>query len=551
MTYILPSVNKFLYGLAALIALFYAPIVYAQSSQTISVSPTLFEIKASQSQVWQSELRIINVNDYDMTVYPQVVNFAPLGETGRGSLLPIVTEETQGKTLAEWIEITHEAVIVPRQQAITIPFTIRAPQDAAPGGHYAAIMIGTKPPAGEEFGSRVQTAQFVTSLLFVRMAGEVVEEGTIREFRTTDRLVQKPDTTFEVRFENRGTVHLQPRGEIKIFNMWGAERGVVPINHQTNFGNVLPNSIRQFIFSWRSDVSLYDMGRYKAIATLSYGEEEQYFTSATTYFWVVPIKQLLLVLSILGTSVAVLVFLVRMYVRRMLALAGIDARPIQRGHKMAYEVPVRKRRGVTTVIVSQYSQVTAPVRFEMSTLRDRLSALRGFGAITKSVGLYLWEKRKILLAIGALLVGIVVLVALGKLAVSAVRSYEVTISTGGANITLSAEDLVYNELRAQKPLDSDLATTTAVMLVNISGQVGLGAHARLLLEDAGIYVSEIATDAERQEHRSVVIFNPIAQDQAVVLSKKLGGALLSADESKNQSEITVLVGTDVATLFSQ
>ena len=75
------------------------------TSQTISVSPTLFEMKAAPGQTWSSELRVVNVNNYDMVVYPQVVNFSPLDETGRVDLIFETNDTAPGSTLAEWVTV--------------------------------------------------------------------------------------------------------------------------------------------------------------------------------------------------------------------------------------------------------------------------------------------------------------------------------------------------------------------------------------------------------------------------------------------------------------
>ena len=226
-------------------------LMYAQSGLSLSVTPTLFEMSAVPSQTWNSSVKIINNNKTDITVYAQVVNFAPQGEQGEGKFLPVFEKATEGSTLAEWISISSEPILIEPEKSFSIPFTVSVPQNAAPGGHFAAILIGTKPPKTD--GSiKVQTSQIVTSLFFVKIAGDVKEEGTVREFRVVNSFVDTPKANFEVRFENKGNVHLQPQGEIVITNMWGKERGIIPISEkdcspsQENsnlrilFGNTLP-----------------------------------------------------------------------------------------------------------------------------------------------------------------------------------------------------------------------------------------------------------------------------------------------------------------------
>ena len=196
--------NNWIQPLFLLVTLFLPQYSFAQPepTQTLSVSPTLFQMSANPSQSWTSEIRVINVNDYPIVVYPQVVNFAPSGESGTGTLIPILTEETQGKTLAEWVTLSQTEIEIPPQQTATIPFSVTVVADAAPGGHYAAILVGTKPPQKENSASQVQTAQFVTSLIFVRVSGDVIEKGNIREFTTEKIINNEPDVQFDIRFEN-------------------------------------------------------------------------------------------------------------------------------------------------------------------------------------------------------------------------------------------------------------------------------------------------------------------------------------------------------------
>src|SRR5690606_4502697 len=138
---------------------------------------------------------------------------------------------TEGTTLAEWIEITKDPVVLGPGQSAPVPFTVRVPENVSPGGHFAAIMVGTRPPENSgEF--QIKTSQIVTSLFFLRISGDVIENGMIREFRSTETFYSEPEVGFEVRFANKGNVHIQPQGEIKIKNMWGKERGTIPINHK-------------------------------------------------------------------------------------------------------------------------------------------------------------------------------------------------------------------------------------------------------------------------------------------------------------------------------
>ena len=297
--------------------------VSAQNSLVLSVSPTLFEMTANPNQTWSSSVRVINANPYPITVYADPVNFAPADESGQGTLLPILESEAAGETLAEWISITQDEIEVPAEQTISVPFTISVPDSAAPGGHFAAILIGTRQPAGITDRPTVETSQVVTSLVFLRVSGDIVEAGSIREFTSDRQVYESADARFAIRFENTGNVHIQPQGEIEIRNMWGQERGIIPINKNSQFGNVLPESIRTYQYTWSTNWSLADIGRHAATVTLVYGENNRQFVDAVTYFWVIPWKLLLGTIFVVGALVGLIVFAIRLYVRRMLQLAGV------------------------------------------------------------------------------------------------------------------------------------------------------------------------------------------------------------------------------------
>jgi len=517
-------------------------IVIAQQpeTQTLTVSPTLFEMRAEPGQAWTSELRVINANSYEITVYPEPVNFAPLGEDGRGDLIPILEAETGGLSLAEWITVPSEPVVIPPQQTATIPLQVNVPPNAAPGGHYAAVLIGTKPPTGERGASQVQTAQFVTSLFFVRVAGDVREIADIREFVTNPSIVQRPEVELSLRFENTGNVHVQPQGDIKIFNMWGQERGLIPINHQTHFGNVLPESIRKFTFTWKGNTALYDIGRYKAVATLGYGVDGKQFVTSTTYFWIIPYTTILITLIVLIGIVKIGTWLIRRYIERMLALSGVrtDIEPYVPQH-------MRARADTKTVSMKQssYRVATAPVR---AGLLDMIASWRSGTSVFTRVTALLATLRLYSKFIAAFIIVVVAFVLITYSIANIMQEdthFEVAINSPGADVVLSSEEIAYNELRVNQQLPETTIDTPPITVVNASGKVGAGARTQITLEKAGYKVYDLETDESRQDTRTIIVYSPKDQELALELSRLLTGALLSARATEEDS-IIIFAGQD-------
>ncbi len=338
---------------------------FAQDSLSVTITPPLFQLSIGPGETWSSSVKVVNNNSYEVTYKPQVVDFEANGETGQGTFVPLIEsfadEPRRGDSLGSWIDMSSEAITIPAGKSSQFEFTVRVPENADPGGHYAAIMIG---PATEDSasGSHMKVSSFVTSLLFVKIKGEINESGRIREFTPLQSVYQRPEANFVLRFENTGNTHLRPQGTITLYNMWGKERGEVLINEKSNFGNVLPRSVRRFEFAWTGEESLLDIGRYSAVVTLTYGDDARQNTSAVTYFWVVPIVPVSITLTAVLTIGLLLMWFIRRYVRQALAL--------ERMHRGIGEHPDVPDRHIPAEPVPTLRALVQPIKEGVVDLRN-------------------------------------------------------------------------------------------------------------------------------------------------------------------------------------
>lgn len=412
---------------------------FAQTKQVLSVTPPLFQISTLPGDVWQSSVKVVNGNPYPLIVYAEVVNFEPVGEGGQGKFTPIPKDSTSKTTLADWVVINGGPIEIPPEQTTDVTFFADVPKSAAPGGHYAAIMISTEEPKGNgEFA--VLASQAVTSLLFLRVEGDVDEKGDIREFSLRDSFLNTPTAEFILRFENKGNVHLQPRGDIIISNMWGTERGTIPINYQTQYGNVLPKSIRNFSFSWSSDFKVTDIGRYKAEVTLGYGSDGIKSVSAVAYFWVIPVKWTLITIGVCAFIIWLIVLMIRAYVRRMLELAGVPVHMQGDRDTVITQPPAPQQKSENRTL--KYSTVSAPIRDGVLDLRNRFTATEEEVSKTEMAVNFVLQYKKFFLSVLAL-IGIAVAVSLyvGS-ATEGGKAYEVIIDQGDSTTTLTDKDIL-------------------------------------------------------------------------------------------------------------
>jgi hypothetical protein len=506
--------------------------VSAQNSLTLSVTPPLFQLSAVREQVWQSNVKVINSNSFPITVYANPVNFAPIGEEGRGQFIPVFETDTKGQTLAEWITVSTEAINIPAESSAEVTFTVSVPKEASPGGHFAAILIGTRPPENDGT-TAVRTAQVVSSLFFLSIDGDVQEKASIREFSVTDNFVDSPQVDFLLRLQNDGNVHIRPQGEIKIYNMWGKERGVIPINHGSHFGNVLPDTIRKFDFSWKGESSLTEIGRYKAVVSLGFGTKAHQTISQEVSFWIVPVKLTLLAFLFVIILIVLIRWAIKSYVRRMLIMAGID--PQEREAARMSGAVVMTKRFTLKKEKSKKENLQEPE--DTNWLIELISRYRYFFVGIPSA---------------MILLGCIFWYLSGALV--AERNFEATIGQGESEVKINSEELKLqeksdvNNVESSKIIIEENESQDFILnVVNVSGEPGIAAEIAVQLESAGYTLHSLEPDLERTQDTTVVVTNESSALAAQEISKLLGNVLVSFKEeesSENVSEITVFVGKD-------
>ncbi len=233
---------------------------FAQDSLTLTITPPLVKINMKPGENWSSTVKVVNNNNEPLKVYTQTLDFKSSENGGVAFIQKQDAAEAGRFQLSHWLTIDPGPFEIPAQASQEIPFTISVPEEGEPGGHYAAIVVGTK-PQGKIQGTGIAVASQLASLLMLNVSGDVIEKGDIREFSTSRSLYQQPQAEFTVRFENTGNVHIQPQGEIAVYNMQHKEVARIPINHDTEFGSVLPDSTRQWIFDWQGEPGIFKMGR--------------------------------------------------------------------------------------------------------------------------------------------------------------------------------------------------------------------------------------------------------------------------------------------------
>lgn len=419
--------------LSAFAVALFPTLLYAQTGSayadrlTMTVSPPLFQLGLAPGAEWSSTIILRNGGESAIAVRASVENFSADGERGAAVFAPSGTRsEPTSHELATWVSLEDIEYNIPPRGEVRIPFAISIPKHAEPGGHYAAILIGPAPRSGE---GNVSFSSLVSSLLFVKISGDIVEQGAITGLFPKHGLVQTQEVEFDLRFTNTGNVHVNPEGEIIIFNMFGRERGRILVDKQHRFGTVLPGASRLFTFEWKGERNFLDIGRYKAVALLAYGDEESKTAYKDTHFWVVPWFALSIIFSALTFFVWFTRRALRRYIREAIAIEEARmSKESQGAHK-----PHASGTHSTPLTLSM---LRAPLQKGGADLRKLRATKSARGVPKLSYGVFLKRYSAFIGSVLVIVVGFILLGWYFYQVFTAEREYQMIIKKSGSGDVL-------------------------------------------------------------------------------------------------------------------
>lgn len=226
--------------------------------------------------------------------------------TADGSAAMQVIEGERGPySIRDYISFPENEFTLNLGERARIPVTITVPGDAEPGGFYGSVLVSTVRLGsdGESVAPRNPIIARVGSHFFLTVEGEQNVGGKTFDITTlpSQWWYESGPITFGVAYENTGSIHVNPYGELSIKNFFGEEVGYVEMDPWF----VLPQSIRTREIVWNRE---FLFGRYTAVATVNRGYDD-ILDEVQVTFWVLPWK----LLALLFGGVFVIIFTLRLF----------------------------------------------------------------------------------------------------------------------------------------------------------------------------------------------------------------------------------------------
>lgn len=192
-------------------------------------------------------------------------------------------------TLKDYVKLPQMSIDLEHNERARIPVTISVPKDAEPGGRYGSVLVTTvskDADRGDVSGAAPSSAIIsrVGTLFFLTIPGDTNIEGKLESFQTVPKklfFTQGP-IKFQLLYENKGDLHLNPYGELQITNLFNEEVGFVELDPWF----AMPKSLRAREVEWNRELLI---GKYTATAHINRGYDDIIDTETIT-FWVLPWK---------------------------------------------------------------------------------------------------------------------------------------------------------------------------------------------------------------------------------------------------------------------
>ncbi|MFA5127623.1 MAG: hypothetical protein WC457_01290 [Patescibacteria group bacterium] len=250
------------------------------------VGPGKTEIKLDAGQTVTKTMVVTNRYGVDMRFNFKVEDFT--GSSKSNEVIRLLGDEKGPYSLKDFIKPETDSLILKHGERARVQVTISIPKDATPAGLYGAVIVTTEPvnPAitGDESGvqSGITVESRIASLYFVRINGDVFEEGSLTSFASDAKYYKNGTIKLTYDYKNTGSIYLAPYGVLEITNLYGTK--VDELSIRPYF--VMPGSTRSEWVTLSRDLMI---GRYKATIKLNRGYGDTVDVQSVV-FWVLPWK---------------------------------------------------------------------------------------------------------------------------------------------------------------------------------------------------------------------------------------------------------------------
>ncbi len=297
--------------LGGFLSLLFTMTAYGAASYT--VTPLVIDEDVEPRDIIEKTITLKNTGSQPVTVYPSVNNISI--DTGGGIqefLPPVMSDQTS--SLASWIEISRAGIDLKVDETKTVTLTLRINPNPQEGEYHTFVGFGNgrNRDEAEAMVARGDAPGTIVSVNFAEKKNSLLKLSRFN----VDRFVTSDDNgaaAYVIR--NPGDEPLIPTGEIIFYDKRGGEVASLAVNPDN--ASIQPGEEKTFSANVPAE-GLF--GKYKAFLSVEYGTANLASVQDTTYFYILPLRTILLILGVL----LILVIIISFYVHRKYFDEGVD-----------------------------------------------------------------------------------------------------------------------------------------------------------------------------------------------------------------------------------
>lgn len=286
------------------------PVATTSSAVSLGVSKRPYQVETISGNNLQVGDFVVGPGRVEVTVKPGetvVKNILVTNRVSNGRTFRLEVEDMSGSadptqsvvllgdqkgpyTLKDNITYASDTFDLDLGERAMIPVSITMPPNAEPGGYYGAVLVSTVETSeitADDVTAHSPIVTRIGTLFFITVPGDTKISGTITDFSTKNNQwwYEKGPIDMSIVYENTGSVHLNPYGEIRVKNIFGEEVGFQEIDPWF----ILPRALRLREVSWDRQ---FLFGRYTITASINRGYDN-IVDEKVIHIWVLPWKILL------------------------------------------------------------------------------------------------------------------------------------------------------------------------------------------------------------------------------------------------------------------
>tara|TARA_B100000508_G_scaffold37715_2_gene29510 strand:- start:6178 stop:7191 length:1014 start_codon:yes stop_codon:yes gene_type:complete len=256
-----------------------------------SVRPFLIDITAQPRDIITEKVLLTNDSTYRKYVVYATTNEIEVDTSGKiyQFIEPVMTDRTN--TVTSWIEVKRGRIEIPPGEEREVPITFKINPFADPGEYHA--FVGFVPGPNRQYAEKVSMSGEADGVVVkITISDERNDSMRVSSFSISRFITGSNNREVEIILENIGEITSAPKGEIVFYDSRGVERTAVPVNTE---GVAVSPGETTTIVTTVPDMS--GLGRYKANLSLKYGNDQKAALYDTAFFYIMPFKLMLIVLT--------------------------------------------------------------------------------------------------------------------------------------------------------------------------------------------------------------------------------------------------------------